>query len=177
MQTDSVKADFTQQGVDPGGEKITSGHGVMRLLRPNLFRWDYQGEEALTLASDGRNFWTYDPLLRQATVIPLEEALGHSPLAMLIRGQGWEEVFAVERNWQEGVIDWVELRPRFQEGQSGKIMLGFENRQLARLEFSDVLGQRVRVKFAQMEANVPMLPTDFRYAPPEGTDILGHDVP
>ncbi len=176
-QTQTIQGEFTQVVTYPSGEVYATGNGKIRLLRPDFLYWDYQGEEPLTLVSDGKNFWTYDPLLMQATVTPLDEALGRSPLAMLVRGRGWEDLFAVQRAWFESDTEWVALRPREGNDTTSAIEIGFRAGQLHRIHFTDALGQRVEIMFQNVTSNQSMQPEDFHYTPPAGTDILGQANP
>ena len=176
-QTQTLQGEFTQIVINPSGEEYSSGGGEMRLLRPNFLYWDYQGEEPLTLVMDGKDLWTYDPLLMQATVTSLDEALERSPLAALIHGQGWEQTYALQRTWREGQTDWVALRPHVREDTGGLVEIGFRSGRLHRLHFADALSQRVEIDFRNVVVNQPMQPEDFRYTPPVGTDILGQSSP
>ena len=172
-ETHAYAASFEQSVTSPEGERLSTGHGRMSLQRPDRLRWSHESPEPLELVADGLNFWSYDPFLEQATVMPLVEATRQTPLAVLIGQQAWEESFdAVQVSHRDGV-DWVVLRPRADEEQEGDIQIGLNAGVLSELRFTNQFGQTVHIRFAQIEINPPLDDDHFDFDPPPGTDILG----
>lgn len=172
-QTQSLTAFFQQEVRSADGELLSSGHGDMSLLRPNFMRWNYREPEPLVLVSDGVNFWSYDPILEQATVARVEDALNDTPLSALLGSRVLEDLFTVERTQHQDGIDWIMLQSRAGAARPAELLIGLRSGTLERLHFVDQFGQEVQVRFEQVQVNPPLQPESFSYQPPRGTDILG----
>lgn len=172
-QTQSLTAFFQQEVWSADGELLSSGHGDMSLLRPNFMRWNYREPEPLILVSDGVNFWSYDPILEQATVTRVEDALNDTPLSALLGSRVLEDLFTVERTQHQSGVDWVMLQSRADAARPVELLIGLRSGTLERLHFIDQFGQEVQVRFEQVQVNPSLQPDFFSYQPPRGTDILG----
>ena len=171
-----LSAEFEQEVRDGEGRLLTVASGELQLLRPDRFRWRYRSPEPLLLVADGANFWSYDPLLEQATVTPLERALREAPLAVLLRRGDVRGAFRVEREFARGGLDWTALAPRG-DGAVAGLEIGLRAGVLERLRYADALGQEVRMRFRRVRVNPPLEPADFAYRPPAGADVLGAPMP
>ena len=172
-QTQSLTAFFQQEVRSADGELLSSGHGDMSLLRPKFMRWNYRDPEPLVLVSDGVDFWSYDPVLEQATVTRLEDAMDDTPLSALLGVRVLEDLFTVEQTGQQDGVDWVMLRSRSDTARPVELLIGLRSGTLEHLRFVDQFGQQVQVHFEQVQVNPPLQPESFSYQPPRGTDILG----
>ena len=171
-----LSAEFEQEVRDADGRLLTVASGELQLLRPDRFRWRYRAPEPLLLVADGANFWSWDPLLEQATVTPLEQALRATPLAMLLRRDDLRGAFRAVREFARDGLDWTALEPRGDSAVAG-LEIGLRGGTLARLRFTDALGQEVRMRFHAVRVNPPLGPADFAYRPPAGADVLGAPMP
>lgn len=172
-QTRSLTAFFQQEVWSVQGDLLSSGHGDMSLLRPNFMRWNYREPDPLVLVSDGVDFWSYDPILEQATVTRLEEAMESTPLSALLGSRVLEDLFTIERVRHQEGIDWVVLKSRPGATRPVELLLGLQSGMLSRLHFMDQFGQEVRIRFEKVQVNPPLEPEFFSYRPPRDTDILG----
>lgn len=172
-ETHAYAASFEQSVTGAEGELLSTGRGRMSLQRPDRLRWDHASPEPLELVADGLNFWSYDPFLAQATVMPLADAVRQTPLAVLIGPQAWEDAFRIVRSSRRAGVDWVALQPRTGEAQGGDIRVGLKDGTLSELRFANQFGQTVHIRFAQIEINPPLDADHFTFDPPPGTDILG----
>ena len=172
-ETQSLTAFFWQDVWSADGTLLYSGHGDMSLLRPNFMRWNYREPEPLVLVSDGVDFWSYDPVLEQATVTRVEEALYDTPLSVLLGSRVLDDLFMVDHSLHQEGIDWIMLHSRADAERPVELLIGLRSGVLERLHFVDQFGQHVQVRFEQVQVNPPLQPEFFSYRPPRGTDILG----
>ena len=172
-RTQSLTAFFQQEVWSAEGILLSSGHGDMSLLRPNFMRWNYREPEPLILVSDGADFWSYDPVLEQATVMRLEDAMDDTPLSVLLGSRILEDLFTVEQALRQDGIDWITLRSRAGAARPVELLIGLRSGVLEWLHFMDQFGQQVRVRFERVQMNPLLKPEFFAYDPPRGTDVLG----
>jgi outer membrane lipoprotein carrier protein len=171
--TSAMKAHFKQTVLDRRGQKVQEVTGVMQLLRPGRFRWDYQKPYVQLIIGDGRKVWLYDPELRQVTVRALDNMLGSSPAALLAGSQDIDKLFVLKDAGRQDVLEWVEVVPREKDGGFERVLLGFNGGQLKEMELHDGFGQITVIEFSSIERNPKLDPDIFVFVPPLGADVVG----
>ena len=142
-------------------------------MQPGLFRWSYGGDFPELIVADGKKLWLYDPTLEQVTVKAQSGLAENSPLMLLTDLASIDEQFRVtEVGDYEGLnlLELVSLNP---ESEFDRVMLGFNNDQLALMSLEDAFGLRTQVLFTDVSRNPTLDPDLFVFIPPENTDIVG----
>lgn len=174
-------AQFQQEVHDARGRKVGEGSGRFLVVRPGRFRWESApvgaGPAAQLLVADGRNLWFYDRDLEQATVRPLASSLPQSPAMLLAGGSGLTEAFDVKADGRQGDLDWVKVLPRDSGSDFREARFGFRGRELVQLEITDKLGQRSVLRFSSVLRNPKVDPSEVRFQPPPGVDVIGTALP
>jgi outer membrane lipoprotein carrier protein len=174
-------AKFQQTVTDARGHRVGEGSGRFLVVRPGRFRWESApagtSGAAQLLVSDGRNLWFYDRDLEQATVKPLQQAMPQSPAMLLAGGAGLNEAFEVRTGGRHDDLDWVVVLPRDKASDFREARFGFRDRELARLEIVDKLGQRSNLQFTSVQRNAVVDPAEVRFQPPPGVDVIGKPLP
>ncbi len=171
-QTQSARAQFTQQVLDKNGKSQLSASGTLLFARPGKFRWEYQKPYAQSIVGDGQKLWIYDKELAQVTVKKLEGALGSSPAALLAGSNDLEEYYNPNAKGVSRGLDWLEAYPKEADSMFQKVRMGFKGSTLDTMELYDQLGQVTVIRFSRIERN-PKLPADsFAFAPPAGVDVI-----
>jgi len=171
-QVHSLRANFVQTLYSADGDSQPASSGQLLLERPGRFRWDYETPYRQLVLSDGENLWSVDPDLEQAVVRKLNESMAASPAMLLSGSRDLEEVFSIELvKRDEGLLK-VYLAPRGQGSDFQALLLGFDDKGLARLELVDNLDQVTRIDFSEIELNPDLDDASFQYVPPEGMDVI-----
>jgi len=173
LSTPAMKAQFKQTVLDRKGQKVQEVSGVMQLLRPGKFRWDYQKPYVQLIIGDGQKIWLYDPDLEQVTVRALDKMLGSSPAALLAGSEEVEKAFDLKDAGRQDELEWVEATPKEKDGSFDYVLLGFKAEQLAEMELHDSFGQTTVIEFSHIERNPKLDPKAFHFVPPAGTDVIG----
>jgi outer membrane lipoprotein carrier protein len=173
QSTPAMKAQFRQTVLDKSGRKVQEVSGVMQLLRPGKFRWDYQKPYVQLIVGDGKKVWLYDPELNQVTVRTLDKILGSSPAALLAGSLDVEKIFELKDVGKQSELEWVEAIPRDKDGGFERVLLGFKGEQLAEMELHDNFNQTTVVEFINLERNPRLSPQAFKFKPPAGADVVG----
>jgi outer membrane lipoprotein carrier protein len=171
-QTQSARAQFTQQVLEKNGKAQQSASGTLVFARPGKFRWEYQKPYAQSIVGDGQKLWIYDKELAQVTVKKLEGALGSSPAALLAGSNDLEEYYNLNAKGVSRGLDWLEAYPKEADSMFQKVRMGFKGNTLDTMELHDQLGQVTVIRFSRIERN-PKLPADsFAFTPPAGVDVI-----
>lgn len=168
----SLRAEFRQSVTDARGKTVESADGTMSLARPGRFRWDYR-EPAQLIVSDGVTVWFHDIDLEQVTIRPAAETLQGTP-AMLLTGDGdLNAEFAISDGGTAQGLAWSRLLPRRADGDFRELRLGFAGSELRHMTLLDRLGQTTELEFSRIERNPRLDPSQFRFTPPAGVDVVG----
>jgi len=167
----SGKAGFTQTVTSPDGKRKKVSSGTFEFERPNRFRFAYAKPFEQVIVADGAKVWIYDADLNQASSRKLADALGATPAALLA-GTNLERDFTLKALASEGGLDWVQAVPRQAESTIQSLKLGFRDKGLAAMEIVDGFGQRSRLDFSAVQANVPLAADRFQFKLPAGADLI-----
>ena len=170
----SGRAAFTQTVTSPDGAKKRVSSGQFEFARPNRFRFAYTKPYEQLIVGDGREVWLYDVDLQQASVRPMDQALGATPAALLA-GAALEKDFELQPQPSTNGLDWVQAVPRTGNGESigfKSLRVGFKGKVLAAIELVDGFGQRSLLAFSDVATNVAPTPEAFRFAAPAGVQVL-----
>ncbi|HAF00136.1 MAG TPA: outer membrane lipoprotein carrier protein LolA [Methylophilaceae bacterium] len=173
LHTNSMRAQFKQVVLDKQGRKMQEVEGTMQLARPNKFRWDYHKPYEQQIISDGQQVFLYDIDLQQVTVRSLSKALGSSPAAMLAGGDAVEKSFILKNAVRKDGLTWVLALPKDKESGFDRIILGFQDEELQKMELYDSFSHVTHITFSQIERNPALKVETFLFKTPKDVDVVG----
>lgn len=169
----SIEADFVQTVIDSAGEQVQDSKGRVWIEKPGRFRWDYQTPYRQLIVADGKQLWTYDEDLEQATVKDMDAALSSTPAMLLSGYRPLSDVMVWEPDTDDDQYIWFRLHPKEKDSAVERVRIGFTGRQLAIIEVVDGFGNHTRIIFSNMQRNQKLNQALFHLQLPEGTDIIG----
>lgn len=173
---ESWRAEFSQSITDSRGRMRPAQRGRLLVQRPGKFRWEVgpsRGNAAQIMVADGRNVWFLDSDLDQVTVRPAGSGGAATPAMLLSGTTPLRTKFNVEPLGRKADLDWVRVSPKSSDGEFKEMRFGFSQRALRRLEIDDKLGQRSIMIFNNSVRNDRIDPSEFRFSPPPGADVIG----
>ena len=171
--TQSARAQFEQKVYDRDGKLTQETRGNFVFQRPGRFRWVYDKPADQVIVGDGQRVWIYDRQLNQVTVRKLTAALGSTPAALLAGGADVEKSFEMSDGGAKDGLEWIEAKPRDREAGFERVRMGFDKENLQAMELTDNFGQTTRLTFSKVVRNPQVSPSEFRFDPPKGADVLG----
>jgi outer membrane lipoprotein carrier protein len=166
-------ARFTQTLVSAEGELMDSGTGEVWMQRPDLFRWQYEGEFPETIVADGERLWMYDLALEQVTLREQSALAENSPLMLLTDAEGIDRQFTVTDLGDTGEVLLLELTVKNQQAEFERILLGLRDGALKVMSMEDAFGMRTEIRFDSLQRNPELDPALFHFTPPPGVDVIG----
>ncbi|MDR3426361.1 outer membrane lipoprotein chaperone LolA [Silvimonas sp.] len=168
--THSLKAQFTQSVTGKGKAQVSSG--VVAIMIPGKFRWEYQKPYQQLIVGDAKEVWLYDQDLKQATSKNVANALESSPAALLAGDAAWEKNYTLKALPDQDGLAWLEATPKRDDSSFEHIRLGLANGQIQRMDLFDKFGQTTQIRFSQIMSN-PKLDTGlFHFTPPKDVDVV-----
>jgi outer membrane lipoprotein carrier protein len=171
--TQSARAAFEQKVYDRERRLVQASTGTFSFLRPGRFRWTYAQPYEQVIVGDGARVWIYDPDLNQVTVRAMARALGSTPAALLAGSADVERAFEFTEGGSADGLEWLEAKPRGEDSGFERIRLGLAAGGVQAMELTDHFGQTTLLRFSALERNPQLSPSDFRFVPPKGADVLG----
>ena len=171
--TQTMRAKFSQMVTDNKGRKVQEVEGTMQLQRPNKFRWDYNKPYQQQIISDGKDVFLYDTDLQQVTVRALSQAIGSSPAAMLAGGSAVDKGFVLKNANRKDGLTWVLALPKDKDSGFDRVLLGFKDEKLRKMELYDSFNHITSITFDAVERNPVLRDTTFLFTPPKGVDVVG----
>jgi outer membrane lipoprotein carrier protein len=171
--TQSARGEFEQKVYDRSGKSTQESKGSFVFQRPGLFRWLYAKPVDQVIVGDGERVWIHDRDLNQVTVRKLSRALGSTPAALLAGSADVEKAFDMSEAGSKDGIEWLEATPREAEAGFARVRIGFDANGLRAMELFDHFGQTTHLRFLNLARNPKVDPSEFRFQPPKGADVLG----
>jgi outer membrane lipoprotein carrier protein len=171
--TQSARAQFEQKVYDRNGNMTQETRGNFVFQRPGRFRWVYDKPADQVIVGDGQRVWIYDRQLNQVTVRKMTAALGSTPAALLAGGKGIESSFEMSDAGEKDGLEWIEAKPRDRDAGFERVRMGFDKENLQAMELTDNFGQTTFLRFSKVVRNPQVNPSEFRFDPPKGADVLG----
>ena len=171
--TQSARADFDQQVYGRDGKLTQQSRGSFVFQRPGRFRWSYAKPVDQLIVGDGERVWIYDRDLNQVTVRKLSRALGSTPAALLAGASEVEQAFELRDAGTRDGLEWLEAHPKESEAGFEVVRMGFSATGLQAMELVDHFGHTTRLRFSNLQRNPKVDPSEFRFEPPKGADVLG----
>ena len=169
---EAYSAEFEQVVLDENLRQIDDAAGMLTILRPGRFRWDYDPPAEQQIIGDGEKVWIYDLELRQVIVRDQQASLGQSPAILLAGSSTRLTDFKLEDRGRQGKLQWVKIIPKSDDSGFDDIQVGFLGTNLSIMVLVDGLGQTTRISFINGIENPPLPAEQFQFVPPDGVDVI-----
>ena len=169
----SLEAKFFQQVIDSEGGIIQEAKGTFELKRPGRFRWHYDPPFSQHIVADGKNLWMLDLELAQATVQPLDQALGSAPIILLTELKPLSDDFEIREMPESFGLDWIALVPKIQDTEFYRVELGLDGNVIREMKLHDHFDQQTIIRFSDIQVDSNLPDSRFVFSIPEGVDVIG----
>lgn len=172
-ETSTFQANFVET-ISRVGANERVRRGRVYFSKPGRMRWEFAAPDAQSIVSDGTTLYTYDPDLNQVIETPLRSALRNPGAAAVLLGLGEiEEHFDASLAPVTGPrhLIGIALKPRG-AGETVEVGLDPSSYDIATLRVRDSLGNVTSLVFTDIENNVDLSESLFRFEAPEGADIV-----
>lgn len=185
----TLSASFSQAVTDTNGDLVQQLQGVMKLARPAQLRWQTDAPDETLLIANGETVWYYNAFIEQVTIYDQADAVGQSPLLLLLNAESddWHsydvreleaaelaEVGAIEAG-SGYVIETNMQKLSEQNGGSNSperltILLTADN-VMHTLVLDDGRGQTNTITLADQQINQPIMSDNFQFDVPPNVDV------
>ncbi|MDO4998005.1 MAG: outer membrane lipoprotein chaperone LolA [Neisseria sp.] len=167
---DGISGSFTQ--TVKSKKKTQTSNGQFQILRPGLFKWEYNSPYKQTIVGDGKTVSIYDVDLKQVTQTSQSKVIGGSPAAILSDKNALESSYILKEDGSKNGIDYVLAKPKSNGSGYQFIRIGFKGDALAAMELKDGFGNQTQISFSGLNTKPNLARSAFKFTPPKGVDIL-----
>jgi len=172
-ETQTMSANFKQTLKASDGKLLQESAGEFYLQRPGRFRWNYTQPYPQEIVSDGEQVWVHDVDLEQVTVQKQGAGQNNTPMALLQNRQSLEDAFEIHERGTDSGLHRIELLSKKDDVDFGRVMLGLDEKGLRFLQLHDQFEQTTFIFFTELQSNIELDTTIFKFIPPEGVDVFG----
>lgn len=178
-QTVDLKSKFKQVYSDTLYNRTRTSYGSVLVKKPGMMRWDYNKPERKSFIADGKVLWVWEPRDKQAFRNPLSVDTLSTGLTFLL-GKGdlnkeFVVAYATDKKDQLGGPDdlVLKLTPHKRSAQFEYLLMAVDPTDF-KVSESMVVNRHSRNHFAfsDVEINVKLADTQFRFQPPKGTRVI-----
>lgn len=181
--TRSGQASFTQTVTAPPRDgqalRVKTSSGRFEFSRPARFRFSYTRPFEQLIVADGQTLWLHDVDLNQVTARKQAEVLGSTPAALFAAASDLQSLLAdfdLRADGERDGLSWVQATPKSRDGSVQVVRAGLQMGPrgvvLSVLEIDDGLGQKSVMRFSDVQVNLTLPASTFRFQPPPGADVL-----
>jgi outer membrane lipoprotein carrier protein len=168
----SFQANFTETLSSPGAMARTR-KGTVYFMKVGRMRWEFAAPSEGTVVSDGKTVYDYEQDLNQVVELPVSKALKSNATAFLL-GLG-----NIRRDFKpslppvspsDGLIH-VILTPKG-GGDTMELGLDPKNYEIVNFKLVNQVGGITELKFSDIQTNIALKDSLFRFEIPDGADIV-----
>ena len=167
---DGISGTFTQ--TVQSRKKTQTSSGSFQILRPGLFKWEYNKPYQQKIVGDGKHIWLYDVDLKQVTQSNQDQTIGDSPAAILSNRNALDSSYSLKEDGSKNGIDYVLASPKKANAGYQFIRIGFKGDSLATMELKDSFGNQTIIRFNGLNTKPNLSRSAFQFTPPKGVDVL-----
>jgi len=167
-----LSGQFTQIISSEQNTKSQSSTGEFWISKPSQFRWHYTTPYIQKIISNGKKVWVYDEDLEQVSIKAASQAIGSSPLAIILGTESLEKSFDVQELADDEDLQWLQLIPKSEDSGFESMKLGFKQGTLSRMVLQDNFGQTTRLLFTDVVLNHVFEDLFFEFKVPQGVDVF-----
>ncbi len=168
-----IEAEFVQHTFDGKGALLQTQKGLVKLKKPNKFRWQSIEPYAQLLLSNGVTLWQYDEDLEQVSIQSLDTRLSSTPALLLAsREQSIANEYDIYAEKLANEHHFV-LIPKRTDALFDRLRLEFnEHKLLTRMVIKDEVGQKTIIRFLNVAQQKTMDDAFFNFIIPPGIDAI-----
>jgi outer membrane lipoprotein carrier protein len=181
-QYESVKtitARFVQKSYVKTMNQTLEARGKVQIKKPGKMKWVYNAPEPQVLVSNEKILWLYIPDEGQVTKVPVESIYSSNTPALFLAGKGKLtdsfDVLAVSTD--DGLIT-VILNPKEEDNSIDRLALVANSKsyQIVGSTVYDKLGNRTEINFSDIQVNIKISESTFKFEVPEGIELLDYSA-
>ena len=168
----TLKAGFKQTIYSSSNEAIDYSEGLILLKKPEQILWEFQRPNIKKIIVDGESVSIYDANLNQLLIVPYTDQYQSSLASILINNDNLEVFYEIHSKINDDGLYLITLFQRKDDSLFTKIELSISEMLIHTIKLWDSSGQSISIVLENIEMNISLPDSSFKYIPPKGVDIF-----
>jgi|TARA_B100002003_G_scaffold177735_1_gene165600 outer membrane lipoprotein carrier protein len=168
----TLKAEFKQTIYSSSKEAIDYSEGLIWLKKPEQILWEFQRPNIKKIIVDGESVSIYDANLNQLLIVPYTDQYQSSLASILINNDNLEVFYEIQTKINDDGFYLITLFQKKDDSLFTKIEISISEMLIHTIKLWDSSGQSISIFFENIEMNISLPDSSFKFMPPKGVDIF-----
>ena len=168
----TLKAEFKQKIYSSSKEAIDYSEGLIWLKKPEQILWEFQRPNIKKIIVDGESVSIYDTDLNQLLIIPYTDQYQSSLASILINNENLEAFYEIHSKINDDGFYLITLFQKKDDSLFTKIEISISEMLIHTIKLWDSSGQSIAIVLENIEMNISLPDSSFKFTPPKGVDIF-----
>ena len=168
----TLKAEFKQTIYSSSKEAIDYSEGLIWLKKPEQILWEFQRPNIKKIIVDGESVSIYDANLNQLLIIPYTDQYQSSLASILINNENLEAFYEIHSKINDDGFYLITLFQKKDDSLFTKIEISISEMLIHTIKLWDSSGQSIAIVLENIEMNISLPDSSFKFTPPKGVDIF-----
>ncbi len=168
----TLKAEFKQTIYSSSKEAIDYSEGLIWLKKPEQILWEFQRPNIKKIIVDGESVSIYDANLNQLLIVPYTDQYQSSLASILINNDNLEVFYEIQTKINDDGFYLITLFQKKDDSLFTKIEISISEMLIHTIKLWDSSGQSISIVLENIEMNISLPDSSFKFIPPKGVDIF-----
>jgi outer membrane lipoprotein carrier protein len=168
----TLKAEFKQTIYSSSKEAIDYSEGLIWLKKPEQILWEFQRPNIKKIIVDGESVSIYDANLNQLLIVPYTDQYQSSLASILINNDNLEVFYEIQTKINDDGFYLITLFQKKDDSLFTKIEISISEMLIHTIKLWDSSGQSIAIVLENIEMNISLPDSSFKFTPPKGVDIF-----
>ena len=168
----TLKAGFKQTIYSSSNEAIDYSEGLILLKKPEQILWEFQRPNIKKIIVDGESVSIYENNLNQLLIIPYTDQYQSSLASILINNENLEAFYEIHSKINDDGFYLITLFQKKDDSLFTKIEISISEMLIHTIKLWDSSGQSIAIVLENIEMNISLPDSSFKFTPPKGVDIF-----
>ena len=168
----TLKAGFKQTIFNSNNEVIDYSEGLIWLKKPEQILWEFHRPNIKKIILNGESISIYDASLNQLLIVPYTDQYQSSLASILINNDNLEAFYEIDSKINDGEFYTVTLFQKKNDSLFTKIEITISEMLIHKIKLWDSSEQFISIVLENVEMNISLLDSSFKFIPPKGVDIF-----
>ena len=168
----TLTAVFKQTIFSSSNEAIDYSEGLIWLKKPGQILWEFQRPNIKKIILNGESISIYDASLNQLLIVPYTDQYQSSLASILINNDNLEAFYEIHSKINDGEFYTVTLFQKKNDSLFTKIEITISEMLIHKIKLWDSSEQFISIVLENVEMNISLLDSSFKFIPPKGVDIF-----
>ena len=168
----TLTAGFKQTIFSSNNEAIDYSEGLILLKKPEQILWEFQRPNIKKIIVDGESVSIYDANLNQLLIVPYTDQYQSSLASILINNDNLEVFYEIQTKINDDGFYLITLFQKKDDSLFTKIEISISEMLIHTIKLWDSSGQSISIFFENIEMNISLPDSSFKFMPPKGVDIF-----